>query len=186
MIVKCLKKVRYKIILNRLLDVNVSSLMKPQMSQFCCNAKISKFTFCTLERLITSWVSIWLAPDGYPCCCCNLCKKLSSWTEHRRSEPNSTSRQSYFPWGVWKFLFGPGARWGIICFSFEKFEIPPLNSVLSFVSVQVILDKETLVSFLNTKIEIKMKKAEPGSWPRLNIVREVKQSLFCWVDVKPN
>jgi len=36
----------------------------------------------------------------------------------------------------------------------------------------IITVEETTANFLGTKVEIKMKKAEPGSWAKLDIPRE--------------
>jgi len=41
--------------------------------------------------------------------------------------------------------------------------------------LQVISVEETTASFLGTKVEVKMKKAEPGSWAKLNFPRQVSQ-----------
>lgn len=42
------------------------------------------------------------------------------------------------------------------------------------IKFQVITTDETTASFLGTKIEVKMKKSEAGSWSKLNFPRQVK------------
>ena len=44
---------------------------------------------------------------------------------------------------------------------------------------QIITVKESSVSFLGTKQEIKMKKAEPGAWAKLDIPKVNKIYAIC-------
>ena len=44
---------------------------------------------------------------------------------------------------------------------------------------QIITAKESSVSFLGTKQEIKMKKAEPGAWAKLDIPKVNKIYSIC-------
>ena len=51
-----------------------------------------------------------------------------------------------------------------------------INQFLIYV-FQIIDVKQTTATMAGTKVEVKMKKAEPGSWSKLFFPREVSSSL---------
>ena len=58
--------------------------------------------------------------------------------------------------------------------SYQVYDVSMLSSGLkTLLCFQVVDVAETTASFYGTKVEVKMKKSEPGSWAKLNFPRQV-------------